>query len=797
MVETETPSAEAARVARASLNDALFALPALPFAFDREAMRERLLRAIQSTYAVTGRPVLAVAHLVGLQQAAELAAEAHALLAAAAPPGNEAHEPVLDTLRAAGDALATAADEVAQDHLRHRDDLLGGSTEVTAPPVRPFTASIRSPALHAFPRPPLLPPVRVGQNPPGPPPVDAPPRLDLGQVIALARQLEAGASPALLHEEIARGSAPIVQDLWAYEPAVEEAEMLRRLARDSLEDIASHRTLRRPNPIETWLDQGPFEQRLLEHLDALAALGAPAVPAIPMFLAELDAPDPERAFAAAFALGCIDGYDTLVAAICLVHQADPDTFEGLAEGLALASNPAITQAMVELASARRPDLVAFALDVLHMRGDPADAALPALLERSEPDVLRRLARALASSGPAEVALQALSRMLLADDDDLFAEAATSLLVRGDLPVQDTLRAASQGTGARAVHALELLAWGGSADDARRVAEAALQAPSPRLVRAVGRAGDAASLAPLCALLTDEDEDVAGAAATALERITGAGMRETVEEPWELSLPPAARELGPLPTPMRTIERVPRDPAAWKAYLDEHAETFKGGRKWRGGKPFSPLAIVDELAFPRTPPDARVEAARELAVVCSSPFAFRPETWVTLQQEQLAALRSDVGRLPYSPGSWPRRGRAIEPVATSAAEPDRVLATALVEEDRTNRQLPSFMRAAARQAAEEASAPPPSFDAYLPAPVSSVAPPPPLRLEQYAALCAELHVFPARAEQVFLRYGLRTLRERIEVDTRWRERLRKDPAELRAWQALYAQWRVHFQRMTPA
>ncbi len=90
------------------------------------------------------------------------------------------------------------------------------------------------------------------------------------------------------------------------------------------------------------------------------------------------------------------------------------------------------------------------------------------------------------------------------------------------------------------------------------------APTARLARAAGRAGHAASLDPLVTLLTHEDEEIAAAAATALERITGAGLYEVVEEPWELALPPAARELGPVPTPTRKVRRVRRDPGAWRA-----------------------------------------------------------------------------------------------------------------------------------------------------------------------------------------------------------------------------------------
>ena len=69
--------------------------------------------------------------------------------------------------------------------------------------------------------------------------------------------------------------------------------------------------------------------------------------------------------------------------------------------------------------------------------------------------------------------------------------------------------------------------------------------------------------------------------------------------------------------------------------------------------------------------------------------------------------------------------------------------------------------------------------------------PTLTLEQYAALCAELAMFPNAVEQTFSRYRLTSLRDRLSVDLAWRERLRRDPAENARWQALYAHYTAHW------
>jgi G:T/U-mismatch repair DNA glycosylase len=59
------------------------------------------------------------------------------------------------------------------------------------------------------------------------------------------------------------------------------------------------------------------------------------------------------------------------------------------------------------------------------------------------------------------------------------------------------------------------------------------------------------------------------------------------------------------------------------------------------------------------------------------------------------------------------------------------------------------------------------------------------------LCAELSVFPQSAEALFRRYGLDTAERRSAVDAAWKERLRRDPAEHRAWYERCACYRAYW------
>ncbi|WP_437622971.1 hypothetical protein [Sorangium sp. So ce1151] len=70
----------------------------------------------------------------------------------------------------------------------------------------------------------------------------------------------------------------------------------------------------------------------------------------------------------------------------------------------------------------------------------------------------------------------------------------------------------------------------------------------------------------------------------------------------------------------------------------------------------------------------------------------------------------------------------------------------------------------------------------------------LPLAQYAALCAELALFPGAAEAIFRRYGLGSSEKRSAVDATWKERLSKHPAEYARWQELYRRYQAHFAKL---
>jgi len=649
-----SPAHAPAREARAQIESIAAALRDSSSPFDRRGLADRLARAVRALYAVLDTSLEAPAHHDGLLECSRVLAEARQMLAASVPTTTSASDPVLVRVLVALDATHTrvsrSAEEIVDLMLARRADLRGGPSS-SASAVRPFRASIGIPRLHAIARMPVAPPLSIDPKAPvvvPRPRRKAPPKPQtLEELRAAAAK---GAEPAHGAEPVA-APAPVVSAA----PGAAEGEVLRRVARDCLEDIAALRSLRKPIPTETWLDQAPFEQRLLDNIDAFVALGEAVLPSITLFHAEAPAPDPSRAFAVALTLGCIEGTDTADVAVSTMKQSAPEEMGGFAEGFILAPSPAIDAELASLLDAPNPAHVAVALDVLGARGSlPADAP-ERVLSRRDPLLTRKLAEALGRALPKTKALTVLSNLLdEGPDDELFAAACTSLVRRGDANVRqrlrDTIRAR---TPSRITTAMRLLALSGRHEDLPVLLDGLAVAPDDAVVGALGRFGHVESLGPLIALLDSSDEAVALAAAEALDFITSAGLRETVQVPWTPGIEPPDGS----PPPMRAVPRPIGDRLVWERWHAQARRHFDPRVKMRRGLPFAPAMIVDELES-SAPPRRRAEAALELVIATNVGTRFSTTDWVGRQKQQLSELRAHVRSLASSAGGFWFAGAAV-------------------------------------------------------------------------------------------------------------------------------------------
>jgi hypothetical protein len=645
-----SPAHEPAGEARAAVECALDGLPALGGGPQVRAVGVHLQRAVAHLFTVLDTPPELPAHDSAVDQAAAEVAEA-AKLAVGAPA-------TLSALERARVALERAAHALAEAHIRR---------QIVTSPVRapdgfdvPFEVSRGVPRLHTVRHDPLVPELELPSIEPSAAQtaeVAAPPPETLNELRVFAAEAESGQLARRVQEKLAQATA--VQ-AGAQPPS---AIQLDRVVRDCLEEVAGLSTLRTPSPLETWVDQEPFEARLLANLDAFVSFGAVGLPCVTLFHAESAVPDVGRGFVVAFGLGCLRGTDSVATAVATLKQSPPEEYPGFIDGFVLASSPAIDSELVGLLEQADPGLQGVAVEVLGARGSLPDAAVPGLVTRADGLLQARVARALGRSTSREIAIPWLQELLgRSPGDELFLACIESLLRRGHGAGRDLLRSVLATPAATVRHdgAGWLLALSGRREDHELLTAQLRVAPTPRLVRGLGRFGHVDALPLLIGLLQCGDEPVVEAAAEALERITAAGLYEELQVPWGDGEPPKASFLPTPSMPTRTVRVVVRDANRWKGWWSATANRLDARFKHRAGRPFTVDQIVEELAAHGTRPAERAEAALEMSLALGEDHGFSTADWVARQRDVLARLLVEAQRAKLPPGAWCFSGAGSAP-----------------------------------------------------------------------------------------------------------------------------------------
>lgn len=449
-------------------------------------------------------------------------------------------------------------------------------------------------------------------------------------------------APRLLARDAVAASAARAS-LAAATPVTGDLAQVRAIARDCFEDLASLGSLRRLHDVEPWTDAAPFEQRLLDNLDALVALERPLGPGAPpvglvdalyAYATEWLIPDYGRTFALAFTLSCLASETALRWVVLALRRSHPRTFPAFVDAFALGSSDAIDRTLVELCADDDPAIVAVALEAMARRGRPDVASTVLVLMRpfttGPSAALAEVAMDLAARLPAQTAVPLLSRLLEGAPPAPLAaaRAAAALATLGEARGVKHLRGLLQAAGdpaepARRV-AFEALCLLGSPLDGHLVATEAGADPVrlgwlawhghpdhvPLLVEALRRA-----------LTSGEDYDTADRLARALERIGGGA--------------------APRPTGFGAADLEARV-EAWRRSFEERRPA--DATRLRRGLSWTPQAIVAELSARDTKQGDRPVLARELAFVTRRAVHLDVTGWVAAQDQQLAACRDLVERL---------------------------------------------------------------------------------------------------------------------------------------------------------
>lgn len=519
----------------------------------------------------------------------------------------------LRSLAGIAGAIGRATEQTVDAIVAAQDQLRRGPRAAEAPKERPFRASEGTPSLQLL--------VRAAVAP----------------VLALQPSNDQEDEDAL--DRPPRAIAESASD-----PG--ELAQIRRLARDAMADLGIFENLRHRNGDEPWTSVASFEQRLLDNVDALLSLEVvePGAARTPGALAQLvreatdtSFPDPGRAFAATFALGCVQGEDVVDVLLMALRQADALTLAAHATALTLAPSPAIETGVRRLLRQSEPRLLALALSVLRERRCATFADAAVLLNHPDGAVAGAAARALGVVPEDRAAIDALEALFAEDPEDDVASAIAESLLLQDSAVGLTIvrerLAESLADPVATTPSEELPRWrrlqalAGTAVDVATAIAAFVRAPNDPAP--LGWLGHVDAVPVLVAAVIEEIA-LHGSWLTRTER--------------ETALIEAIHRLtgAPMLTPSRLGVAAERfDEEAFAAWWKEHAERFPPHARYRFGQAYTLAHSLAELEAEATSREARELAALEIAVVLGPTALLRTEDWVARQASEIEALRARV------------------------------------------------------------------------------------------------------------------------------------------------------------
>ncbi len=558
------------------------------------------------------------------------------------------------------------------------------ASERPAPPTAPplLMASGDEPRLHQLMRRPI--PV-VFDAPPSPPAevavVREPPRTpesfeELHATIAALRAPRA-ATPAPLAGNALSGpstNAAALPPGFADDTprvAVGQIAFLEARCREMFEEVSMVALQRTPMPGEPWRESLLLERRMLAAIDAIAAIGPIAVEHVGRLWMDAPLRDGHHAFALAACLGAIAGRDALAGIEVALFAADrsDEVAEGLVAALRFAPHDRLAGALASWLREEDPVVRAVAIEVLIGRGLATPQQLVTAADDEDARVAGPALIRLACAGAAHPDLAALVERARHADAPRLVHAGHVAATVALLP----FAASALGEQVRESGDPDLTRWlaiAGDEADAAWLLEQAMVAAEPAAVDAVGWAGSGAAVAPLIGLLGTEDDALDAVVASALDRITGAGLLVEVaidDDALDVSIPPDPpiagdrrprlarvvsdpRDLPPEPE-AETMLAPSRDPDAWARWLEERGGALDLRSRLRRGAPYAPTVVLGELDHGRVTPEERAELQGELVLRSGRHVALDPRDLVAAQLRAIEAWGPHARATSSAPGRW--------------------------------------------------------------------------------------------------------------------------------------------------
>lgn len=409
-----------------------------------------------------------------------------------------------------------------------------------------------------------------------------------------------------------------------------------------------------------WPDLHAWEERLEAHIDALVLGGDLAVEICRQQAAEGDVGE----MYAALLVLCRQDRKSDTFAILGALDPDEGAIRAAAQALCWGVPTTWREDVVRAFQSDRQHLTGVLARVIGCRRFGSEDLVRSRLAEESSVGRAEMAWALGRVGTA-ASVPVLWSLLERASGELREAAAIALMRLGDdRPLQRAMKDAPTERWARRV-----LAIGGDSRAVRVLIEVLDSGIADAdAVLALGLLGDLAAVAPLLALL--ENEEVAVPAAVALNTITGAELAARVFVPDDVDpeeLQGEEREAydrdGTLPMrlgePYGSWERRPLlDKAGWRSWLEENKHRFNRSFRWRMGKPHGPEALLECLKSATSPYAVRSATYDELVVRYGLDVPFEVDFTVSRQTRLLERLEAWSARQLGSSvgGGWYFGGR---------------------------------------------------------------------------------------------------------------------------------------------
>lgn len=488
-------------------------------------------------------------------------------------------------------------------------------------------------------------------------------------------QTESGATVALRELPDATRDVPSSVDTSARESRPSRATRSPRrfyveLYEEHLEEASflyAQRLTLFDDPEITWVTIGEWEERLEAHIDALV-VGEDLALEVCLKQAE------EGDFGVLFAALCVfcrqRRIDLLKKVMEPLDPEDQEKLQAVADALKYECPPEWESEIAHILPASDPRLVFILATLYGYRRIKAGRGLAADISALPPAAYRALSWAKGRLGE-KSALSQLHDWLRHEDESVRSAAALALLRIGE---QKLLQETSLQEGVPAtLWSIRAIAASPS-DVPLLLTQVSRSKPTADCLIALGVMGEIATVPVLLSYLMDEE--LASAAALGLNVITGAELYEKVfipeimeedelfdEEKEQVKkgqpvLRPDGKPYG------ENVVRLSQKAEEWKAWWTSNQNRFLQGLRYRSGVPVTPAALVENLAFAKTPRKIRQLAYEELVVRYGADIPFETDMLVRQQDDAIAKWKSwaKANEERFKPGEWYLRGERIEMTA---------------------------------------------------------------------------------------------------------------------------------------